>query len=93
MSGILPKAIDMFFQVIYMLLMARILLSWFPMINRGSGIGALLYTLTEPILGPIRNMIDKSPIGGGMMIDFSPIIAFFIMDIIKRILISFVSMI
>lgn len=93
MLGILPKAIDMFFQVIYMLLMARILLSWFPMISRNNGIGAILYTLTEPILGPIRNMIDKSPIGGGMMIDFSPIIAFFIMDIVKRILISFVSMI
>jgi YggT family protein len=70
--------------------MIRIILSWIPGL-RDSGFGRIIYELTEPILGPIRNMIDNSPIGGGMMLDFSPVIALFIMKVISVILQSVVS--
>lgn len=87
MSSVFISAIDMFFQVIYLFILIRIILSWFP-ISRNNGIVAMIYSLTEPILGPIRHMIDKSPIGGGMMLDFSPVIALFVMNIVKSLLIS-----
>lgn len=54
---------------------ARIILSWFP-VSPGSALAqvfSLLYTITEPVLGPIRRVIP--PIGmGGMGMDLSPII-------------------
>ena len=65
-------------------------MSWLPL---GQGpITQLIYSLTEPILGPIRNLIHKSPLGGGMMLDFSPVIALFVMELLKNILIGLVYM-
>lgn len=92
MQALLLNAVDVFFRVIYILIFVRIILSWLP-IGRGGGIGELLYALTEPILGPIRSMLDRSPIGGGMMLDFSPIIALFVMDIVEMILKAIIRMI
>ncbi len=92
MSGIqvlLMNSIDVFFRLLYFLIMIRIILSWLP-IGR-SGIAQIIYTLTEPVLGPIRSMIESSPIGGGMMLDFSPVIALFVMNILKMVLIGIVS--
>lgn len=80
---LLINSVDVFFQVIYLIILIRIILSW---VSTGrNGVTGIIYTLTEPILGPIRSMLDKSPIGGGML-DFSPIIALFVMDIIKMVI-------
>ncbi|MGL4789899.1 MAG: YggT family protein [Anaerotignaceae bacterium] len=92
METLLLKAISVFFQLLTYLIFIRILLSWVPSINQSS-IGAMFYSLTEPILGPIRHMINNSPIGGGMMLDFSPIIALFLMNILSRVLSYLVMMI
>ncbi len=89
MQNLLLNSIDVFFKLLYFLIFARIILSWLPALNQ-TPIGAMLYSLTEPILGPVRNMVNKSPIGGGMMLDFSPIIALFLMDIVKMVLINVV---
>ncbi len=68
-------------------LFARIILSWFPVSPGGAmaQIFSLLYTVTEPVLGPIRRAIP--PIGmGGMGFDLSPIIVIIGMRIIAGIL-------
>lgn len=82
---ILCEAVSVFTDVMYFLIFVRCILSWFPMV-RGNVLVQLVYTLTEPILRPIRELINKSPLGGGMMLDFSPIIAFFVLQIIGSIL-------
>ena len=64
MQVLLLNSIATFFKLIYFLILIRIILSWIPVLNQSS-IGALIYNITEPILGPIRHMIDRSPIGGG----------------------------
>ena len=56
-------------------LFARIILSWFPIAPGGAlaQVFSVLYTVTEPVLGPIRRAIP--PVGmGGMGLDLSPII-------------------
>lgn len=59
-------------------LFARIILSWFPISPDSpfASIFGFLYTITEPVLGPIRRMLP--PMGmGGMALDLSPIIVIF----------------
>lgn len=91
MSTLLSNAIYIFFRVLYILIFIRVLMSWIPNL-RYTSIGGLINTLTDPILLPVRKMMDKSPLGGGMMLDFSPVIALFILDLVKYILLSLVNL-
>ena len=64
-------------QLYFIALIGRILLSWFPISPESplATIFSILYTITEPVLGPIRRLLP--PIGmGGMGLDLSPIIVF-----------------
>ena len=68
------------------LLFARIILSWFPVSPGGAmaQIFSFLYTVTEPVLGPVRRAIP--PIGmGNMGFDLSPIIVIFGVEIIQSV--------
>lgn len=87
MAILLVKAITMFFNVVEFLIFGRIILSWLPGVSNSS-LGAILYSMTEPILGPCRRMIDKSPLGGGMMVDFSPVVAIILMMLAQQLLIG-----
>lgn len=77
---IICRLLDAYLIVMF----ARIILSWFP-VEPGSGLASVygfLYTITEPVLGPIRRVIP--PLGaGGMGIDLSPIVVFFGITILQ----------
>ncbi len=64
-------------------LFGRIILSWFP-IAPGSALASIfsfLYTVTEPVLGPVRRVMP--PIGmGGMGLDLSPIIVTLVLQLL-----------
>jgi YggT family protein len=65
-------------------LFGRIILSWFPM-EPGTPLASVyqfLFTVTEPLLGPLRRAIP--PIGGGTMrFDLSPLIVLIGIQILK----------
>lgn len=88
MISILVTSINVFFQLLYYLILARCFLSWIP--NMGNNpIGSFIYNITEPILAPIRNIVYKSPLGGpGMGLDFSPVIACFVLMGLRAIIIG-----
>jgi YggT family protein len=71
-------------QAYLIVMFARIILSWFP-VEPGSGLASVfgfLYTITEPVLAPIRRVLP--PIGmGGMGLDLSPIVVFFGITILQ----------
>ena len=92
MEALLIQAISLFFSFLEMLIFVRIILSWLPMAYN-SAIGRFLYNMTEPILGPVRDMVDRSPLGGGFGLDFSPIFALILMRLVQTLLISGVQMI
>jgi YggT family protein len=52
----------------------RILLSYFPIAPGGplAGVAGFLYSITEPVLGPIRNLLPS--VG---MFDLSPMVVIF----------------
>lgn len=92
-QALLISAIGVFFYILEILIFVRILFSWRPSaLATTAAIGRLLYQLTEPILGPVRNMVDKSPLGGGMGLDFSPIFALILMRLVQTLLVAAIRM-
>lgn len=82
MVGVIIRAVDLIFKIMEFALIARVLISWIP-VSRDNQYIRLLYQITEPILAPIRNLLFKSFAGRNMMIDFSPIIAFILINLLR----------
>ena len=60
-----------------LILLAHIILSWFPNVDRSNPLIQFLFDVTEPVLRPIRQMMPPN----GMM-DFSPLIVFLIIQVL-----------
>lgn len=88
---LLMQALDVFFYVLELLIFIRIILSWLP-IGYGNSIMRLIYNLTEPILGPVRGMVERSPIGGGIGLDISPVFALILLRLVKMALVYLVML-
>jgi YggT family protein len=67
------------FTVYGWMLLARIIITWVR-VNSYSPWVQLLVRLTDPFLNPFRALIP--PLGG---IDFSPIIAFFVLNMLRSV--------
>ena len=74
------QLVSSIFDLAYLLLMIRILISWIPH-DRYHPLVSLLYQATDPILRPFQNIFPTS-IG----IDFSPIFAFIFLGILKQVI-------
>lgn len=89
MVDIFIDAVRWFSQFLWIAIFARILMSWFPNL-RESIFGGFLFALTEPIIGPVRKMLQKTPLGGsGMMIDFAPLVSIMLVRIAEMVIVSF----
>jgi len=76
---------SMIFNILYFLLVIRIILSWFG-VNPYNEIVQVLYRITEPILAPFRRL----PLRMGM-IDFSPILAFIVLWFLRDFIVGVLS--
>ncbi len=73
------------YSILVILLTARVILSWFP--HKSTFVSEFLNDVTDPILKPVQKIIP--PISG---IDFSPIIAFFLLrGLYSLVMIIFIS--
>jgi YggT family protein len=81
--GLLATTLSTFLQIYVALMIIRVLLSWFPNINWYDPPFSILSQLTDPYLNLFRSIIP--PLGG---IDFSPMIAFFVLQFGSQILIN-----
>lgn len=68
------------------LILVECILSWFPVEGILGDIYEALRSITEPFIGIFRRLIPSVG-GAGMRIDFSPMIAIFVLDIIGRVVI------
>ncbi len=82
---ILYTTIQFFFDIIFLLILGRIILSFLPQF-RSNQIAEMIYGITEPILSPFQRLIP--PIG---MLDISPMVAIIVMGIAQQILLSLVA--
>lgn len=71
------RIICSFLDVYLVVLVVRIVLSWFPL-KPGTPLASaasIIYDVTEPALAPLRRIIP--PVGGGgMALDLSPLVLF-----------------
>jgi YggT family protein len=72
--------IDIAFEVYIFILFARVIASWIRL-SPYSKIYQFLFSLTEPLLYPIRKLMPRT-----MMLDFSPMILMLILIILQKLL-------
>ena len=82
--NLLVYFVDVFFTLLSLAILARVLLSWVRVSSYHPAVD-FLYRITEPILAPLRRAIP--PIG---MVDISPIIALILLQIVQQILVAII---
>ena len=82
---VLGQFIQIFAFVLTWAIIIRALLSWFSF-SGAQPVFRLLVEITEPVLGPIRRVL---PTAG--MLDFSPLVALLLIQVISNILLSQLS--
>ena len=75
---IVYNIISLVLTLFELILLARVLISWFPNIDQSNPLIRLLYDITEPILQPVRQFMPQT----GMM-DFSPLVVWLIIRMIR----------
>lgn len=65
-----------------LILLARVLMSWLPNVDRYHPVVKFIYDVTEPVLKPIRQVLPQ-----GMGIDFSPMIVILIIGVLMQVVI------
>lgn len=75
-------ALNLFYRVLSLLILARCFASWIVRNPYGSKFYSVLFQLTEPLLAPCRALLSRFQ--RNMMIDFSPILALFLLSFIYR---------
>ena len=73
-------------QLYNFVLLARVLMSWIPIDRQNETINQIvqfIYDITEPVLAPIRQALPQN-----MGIDFSPLLVFFGINILIRIIVG-----
>ena len=88
MAVVFISAIRYFMLFLQFVIIARVLMSWFPG-ARGGPFSNLVHSLSEPVLGPVRRLIQKTPLGGSML-DISPIFALLLLRVAESLAVSLV---
>jgi len=79
----LYQSVEQLFQIIWLIFLIRILLSWFPNVDWHKQPFKFVNDFTEPVFVPFRRMI---PAVGGM--DFSPIVVFFLLGMVQDVVLA-----
>ena len=84
MTAYLIQFVNILVTVLYVAILARVLMSWFPPPSEGSPffpIRQAINQITEPILGPIRRVLPRMG-----MLDLSPMVAIILLIVAQRLL-------
>lgn len=76
---IIYEVVRIGFELMEWLIIGRVLMSWLN-ISPNNRIAAFIYEVTEPILKPLRALIPR----GSLPLDFSPILAIILLNLVQR---------
>ena len=81
---VISQAVTYFFEIVQLLVLIRVILSWVPNVDMYSKPVKLIYNLTDPIMEPVREFtaryINLGPI------DISPIIVLFLLSFVRNVI-------
>jgi YggT family protein len=75
--------VDRAFELLTLLVVVRVLLSWVPSVDYRHPLISLIVRITDPILLPVRKILP--PIGG---LDLSPIIAILLLSLVRKLVLQ-----
>jgi YggT family protein len=78
MTEVLVNFVVLLTTILTLLILARVVVSW-VMPTGGGELVAFIYSATEPLLAPIRNLLPRT---GGF--DFSPMIAILVLQAVGQ---------
>ena len=81
----LVYVVDVFFTLLTLAILARVLLSWVRVSPYHPAVD-FVYRITEPILAPLRGVLPS--VG---MVDISPVIAIILLQIIQQVLVAIIA--
>ena len=76
--ALIANSLSIFLNIYFILLILRVLLSWFPNLNWYNPPLSILSQITDPYLNIFRSIIP--PLGG---IDFSPVLAIILLQVVS----------
>lgn len=82
MATILYNAFSMLIYVVSTLILVEVFISWIPPLAQ-SHVGRMIHLFTEPVLGPIRQLLARIPALQRLPIDFSPIAAWILLGVVQ----------
>ena len=82
--GLLITFINVATQVVTLLVIAHVLLSYF--MSPFHPVRQTVDRLVEPLLSPIRRLIPQAG-----MLDFSPLVLLILVQVVQRLLVSFIA--
>ena len=77
--GSLANLLQVAFFAVWLLIVGRVLLSWFDPAGR-SQLGSFVIRATEPILAPIRRALPRTG-----MVDFSPLVVLIVLSLLLKV--------
>ncbi len=82
---LLARFVDLLFTILTYAIIARALVSWFP-VRQDNKLVVLLNEITEPVLVPLRRIIPK--LG---TIDLTPIVAIVLLQVLQNLIVMAIS--
>jgi YggT family protein len=76
---LLANVLQLAVIAVWLLVVARVLISWFDPAGRTQA-GSLVFATTEPILGPIRRALPRTG-----ALDLSPLVVLIVLSLLLRV--------
>lgn len=80
----LIRVVNMLAQLYFFMILAHVVLTWIPH-NRNNRFFRFIHEMTEPYLNLFRRLL---PFTRTSMIDFSPVIALIVLELVSRLIIE-----
>ena len=85
---VVTKLVSVFLGAEQLLMMFRAVLSWLP-VDEDSDISNFLFAMTEPVIYPVRMLLDRFEWLDEFPIDLSFIISFMLLSLVQMLLPTF----
>lgn len=81
---VLATFVDVLLTVLYFAIFVRVILSWLPLDEDGPFV-SFVYLVTDPIILPIRALLDRTGLFENSPLDFSTLIAMVVLMLLQAV--------